>query len=1290
MNKHISQIAGLFVIAIACLVLIGWQFDIHLLKAGFRGMTATMKVNTAICFLLAGMSLTMLPCNQPTRTQYQISKLFAGAIVVVGLMTLSEYFLDWNLRIDELFFRDTVSSATPYPGRMGVNTALNFVLMGIALLLLGRNSQRGTWLAHICSTVAAVVSLLSFVGYVFEVDIATRLIVLKTSQAVHTSLGFLILYVGILAVRPHKGLMQAVTSSLVGGAMARRLLPWSLIFPIVLNWFTSQGVKLGWYDTKFEYVLQVTFAILTFSTLIWGASRYLNEVDLRRKKAELALNAINETLESLVAERTKALRISEKQFRYAFEDASIGIAIIGLNGQFIKVNSVSCQIVGYPSEELVTLTFQEITHPDDLETDLNYVDQLLAGKASTYQMEKRYFHKNGHIVWVLLNVSLVRDDLGNPLHFIAQIQDIMARKEAQKELELQSLIIHNMSGGVSLMQASDLTIVYTNPKFDRMFGYGERELVGQCVRVTNYFDTDVTPDVSGIDVIKQIDRDGEAQYEVCNKKKDGTLFWTSNHASRFDHPEYGVVYVVVKQDVTELKLAQQALKATTDRLNFLLNYSPVVIFSNEPDGDYSATFISENIKDLLGYEAREFLENSTFWLDHLHPDDLEPVMNKFFANSFVNDFYSYEYRFLRSDGVYRWLLAQLRLIRDSAGRPTEVLGYWIDITDRKQAEAELEKLSNRLALSLKSGAIGCWELDLDQNRVLWDERMYELYGMTKTNNYLLPCDVRASCFYPDDRLPTETLINQAILGQAEYDTEFRIVHPDGSIHFIKAYGVLVRDSRGEAYSMIGINFDITDRKQSELALQQAKEAAESANRAKSIFLSNMSHELRTPLNSILGFTQLMLNEDSISPSSQERLRIVTRSGEYLLDLINDILDLSKIESGRMTLNNSEFDLKRLLNSIEEMLRVKVQAKEVRLIFEQDLNLPRFIHTDQKKLYQVLVNLLGNAIKFTNQGSVILRVNVASTDETSCNLYFEIEDTGVGVAPEEIDNLFKVFVQAQAGNNLNQGTGLGLAISQKIIHLMGSQIHVKSTLNQGSIFSFNIKVPLPQVALFTSQPLNQRVIGLATNQPIYRILVVEDSAENRLLLVGILTTVGFEVREATDGMEAIALWESWSPHLILMDLRMPFMDGYTAIKRIRENPKNQETMVIALTASVFEDDREKVLNVGCNDFIRKPFQQKELFDKIAQHLGVQYRYQTIEASAHKSSVELLSVEALSEMSPQWLEDMYQAAYYLDADVMNELIAQIPKSNARLSKALTDSINNFNCDRILELIRSLESI
>lgn len=879
------------------------------------------------------------------------------------------------------------------------------------------------------------------------------------------------------------------------------------------------------------------------------------------------LIATNQALENEINERKRAenerqqievaLRNSEEQFRNAFENASIGMAIVSLDGHWVKVNPALFQIIGYSSEELLALTFQDITHPDDLELDLSYVHQLLAGTISNYQMEKRYFHKQGHIIWILLDASLVRDEQGNPLHFIAQIQEITARKEAQKTLELQSVIMNNMAGGVCLVKASDLTIVYTNPKFDAMFGYTDGELAGQPAGVLNYVDTELTPDASVLDIVTQIEQKGEAQYEVYNKKKDGRLFWCRGHTSRFEHPEYGTVYVAVHEDVTELKQAEQALLATTNRLNFLLNYSPVVIFSCKPDGDYRATFISENVKEVLGYESITFLGDGEFWMHNLHPDDLERVLNGL-ANPSVNDFYFHEYRLRRSDGVYRWILGQLRLIRDAAGRPVEMLGYLIDINDRKQAELEL---------------------------------------------------------------------------------------------------------------------------------QQAKEAAETANRAKSMFLSNMSHELRTPLNAILGFTQLMSYDPVLTPELQKDLAIVNRSGEHLLELINDILDLSKIESGQMTLYFSDFDLKNLLNSIEEMLQFKAQSKGLKLIVERDSNLPQWAHTDEKKLYQVLVNLLGNAIKFTNQGSVTLRVRSEQSDQTSCRLCFEVEDTGVGIAPTEVDSLFKVFVQAEAGNKLNQGTGLGLAISQRFVQLMGSQIRVQSTLNRGSIFYFELGVKLPQAVCLASELPKQRVIGIASGQPTYRILVVEDLEENRRLLVKLLTSVGFEVREATQGVEALGMWESWSPHLIWMDLRMPIVDGYTATKRIREHPKGQETVIIALTASVFEEDREKVLMAGCDDFISKPFQERLVFDKLAQHLGVQYIYTVVGKDPQKLGVDTLSPEDIAVMSSQWLEEMYQAAYYLDTEVMNELIKQIPASKPTLSSALIDSVNNFNSDKIMELIRPL---
>lgn len=405
-------------------------------------------------------------------------------------------------------------------------------------------------------------------------------------------------------------------------------------------------------------------------------------------------------------------------------------------------------------------------------------------------------------------------------------------------------------------------------------------------------------------------------------------------------------------------------------------------------------------------------------------------------------------------------------------------------------------------------------------------------------------------------------------------------------------------------------------------LKKAKETADAANRAKSDFLAHMSHELRTPLNAILGFTQLMSRDNSLNFEQQENLSIINRSGEHLLTLINDVLEMSKIEAGQTTLNENSFDLYRLLDSIQDMLEIKAAEKSLQLIFDRPTDLPQYICTDESKLRQVLINLLGNAIKFTQQGIVILRVSVVSCPLPSLDspnqltLQFEVEDTGPGISVEEIENLFEPFAQTETGRKSQEGSGLGLPISRKFVKLMGGDIRVTSTVGLGTSFNFHIQVKSAESSEIKLAKFEHRIIGLAAGQPNCRILVVEDKWANRQLLVQLLLPLGFEVKEATNGQEAIALLETWSPDLIWMDMRMPLMDGYTATQQIRAKNWHKPPIIIALTANAFEEERSIALSVGCDDFVRKPFQENIILEKIAEYLGVQYTYA---APSDRSSV-----------------------------------------------------------------------
>lgn len=476
-----------------------------------------------------------------------------------------------------------------------------------------------------------------------------------------------------------------------------------------------------------------------------------------------------------------------------------------------------------------------------------------------------------------------------------------------------------------------------------------------------------------------------------------------------------------------------------------------------------------------------------------------------------------------------------------------------------------------------------------------------------------------------------------------------------------------------------------------LELQNAKELAVVANTAKSDFLSNMSHELRTPLNAILGFSQIMNKDKTLNIEQQENIKIINRSGEYLLTLINDVLDMAKIESGQMALQSKDFDLYQTLHLVSEMFGMKTETKNLQLIIEKSEDLPQYINTDKKKLRQILVNLVGNAIKFTEKGSVTISVSVdqsysQSITNNQVNLLFVITDTGVGISSEEIEQIFDPFVQTASGRKSEQGTGLGLPISQKFIELMGGNITVTSQINQGSTFSFNLKVQLSDRNKIVSKEPIYPVIGLASNQRRYKILVVDDHWENRQILLKLLIPVGFEVKEAENGQVALEIWEKWQPDLIWMDLRMPVMNGYEAIIKIKSDIKGHKTKIIALTASTLEEEKAIVLSIGCDDFVRKPFLTEIIFEKIAKFLEVTYIYETINKCDLKSDIDNeLKAQDLRVMPSDWLKKLNQAASELNNTAIEKLLTEIPSQHFWLIMQIEEMVKNFEFDHILILTK-----
>jgi PAS domain S-box-containing protein len=732
-----------------------------------------------------------------------------------------------------------------------------------------------------------------------------------------------------------------------------------------------------------------------------------------------------------------------------------------------------------------------------------------------------------------------------------------------------------------------------------------------------------------------------------------------------------------------------ALRESEEKFSKAFSASPYPILISRRN-DQQVVEVNESYLHYTGYSQEEILGQniieSNLWVNPQDPIRIAELLN---TQGYVRNL-EIEYR--KKTGGMGTALISAELIELNG--QAFILTVHNDITEGRQAQVALVLSEERFRTLVANipGVVYRCAYDADWTMLFLGGAVETVTGYPSDDFIHNQVRSWSSIVHPEDRELIELQSREGVTRKEPYVIEYRIIDAYGHIRWLYEKGQGYFAEEGHLLWLDGAIFDVSDRKQAEEELNQAKQAAEAANLAKSEFLANMSHELRTPLNVILGFTQLMGRDSSLTPKQLSHLKIVNNSGEHLLQLINDVLDMAKIEAGRIALNETSLDLDRLLETLADMFQLKADAKGLQLIFNREPTVPQCITVDESKLRQVLINLLSNAIKFTAEGSVLLQVSVGQSEDLDARLIFTVTDTGSGISETELDQIFEAFVQTESGRRSQTGTGLGLPISRKFVQLMGGEITVNSQLGQGTILRFSI--PAQVSTDYQLRLPTQPVIGLAPNQPPYRILLVEDLWESRQLLVELLQPLGFEIKEAANGLEAIALWESWQPHLIWMDIRMPKMDGYTAIKIIRERERGvdlqptqrKKTVIIALTASALEGERVAILNAGGDDFVRKPFPDGRILEKIAEHLGIQYLYANREDLVFQGRSEnrspALLQQALLGMPSTWITRLGKAATLADDELIFALLAEIPKSNIILTTILVDLVHNFRYDKIMQ--------
>lgn len=484
------------------------------------------------------------------------------------------------------------------------------------------------------------------------------------------------------------------------------------------------------------------------------------------------------------------------------------------------------------------------------------------------------------------------------------------------------------------------------------------------------------------------------------------------------------------------------------------------------------------------------------------------------------------------------------------------------------------------------------------------------------------------------------------------------------------------DNNGEVIGIVGTSEDITERKENEIKLKRATEEAIAANLSKSTFLSNMSHEIRTPMNAILGYSQLLQEDDNLTKAQQENLKTINKSGEHLLELINDILDMSKIEAGRITLNPSDFNFIELLKEVEQLLKIKASQKDIEMSFTLARNIPKAIYADESKIKQVIINLVGNSLKFTSEGFV--KVSIEKLKDYTIQI--KIKDSGKGILKEEQEAIFRPFEQAQKDRQVEGGTGLGLAISKKFSNLMEGDITVESEYGKGSEFTFTFKYLEGNESILKSDKEELQVASLSPEMKGLKVAIVDDRFENRDILYKKLNPLGFDTRMAENGLEAVELYKEWKPDIILMDVVMPVMDGVEATRQILELAGNHEVRIFVVSASALESEQKEIMEIGATVFIKKPVMFNLLLAEMHNKAGVKFIYkEEIKKESTKNSIP-------SDIPEDFKSKFLEAAAEGDFMLLQDLLEMLENDTSKTFKFIEDCINEMEFEAIINWIES----